>query len=350
MLLKVAVLGATGMVGQRFIQMLEGHPFFELTDLAASSRSAGKTYKKAAKWYLEGEMPEHLEDVVVKETDPKKIDAEVVFSALPSSTAKDVELAFAKAGFVVASNASAYRTAPDVPVLIPEVNPEHLDMIELQKDNRGWDGCIITNPNCTTVMFTLSLKPVFDRFGLSSIFLTSMQALSGAGYNGVPSMAIQDNVIPFISGEEEKVEKEILKIYGDFNGSEIVEPDFKVSTSCNRVAVVDGHTEAVFVKTEDRCSVEDVKSAMASFKALPQDLDLPTAPKNPIVVMEEDDRPQPRLDRMRGRGMAVTVGRVREDPILDFKYTVLGHNTIRGAAGASVLNAEVLVKSRKNLI
>ncbi|MFQ5887967.1 MAG: aspartate-semialdehyde dehydrogenase [Candidatus Hydrothermarchaeales archaeon] len=348
--MKVAVLGATGMVGQRFIEMLEGHPFFELTDLAASSRSAGKTYKEAAKWYLDGEMPDDLKDRVVKEINPKEVDANIVFSALPSSVAKDVEPAFAKEGFIVASNASAYRTAPDVPILIPEVNPEHLDMLKLQKKNRGWDGCIITNPNCTVVMFTLSLKPIFDKFGLKAIFLASMQALSGAGYSGVPSMAIQDNVIPYISGEEEKVETEILKIYGEFNGSEVTLPDFKVSTSCNRVPVVDGHTESVFVKTERECSIEDVKSVMADFKALPQELNLPSAPKKPIIVKDEEDRPQPRLDRMSERGMAVTVGRVRKDPILDFKYTVLGHNTIRGAAGASVLNAEILVKARKDLI
>ncbi|MFQ5975771.1 MAG: aspartate-semialdehyde dehydrogenase [Candidatus Hydrothermarchaeales archaeon] len=348
--MKVAVLGATGMVGQRFIEMLEGHPFFELTDLAASSRSAGKTYKEAAKWYLDGDMPEGLRDRVVKEINPREIDADIVFSALPSSVAKDAEPAFAKEGFVVASNASSYRTAPDVPVLIPEVNPEHLDMVELQREKRGWDGCIITNPNCTTVMFTLSLKPIFDRFGLKKVFLASMQALSGAGYGGVPSMAIQDNVIPYISGEEEKVETEILKIYGKFNGSEIILPDFKVSTSCNRVPVVDGHTESVFVETEKDCTVEDVKSVMSNFKALPQELKLPSAPKNPIIVRDEEDRPQPRLDRMSDRGMAVTVGRVRKDPILDFKYTVLGHNTIRGAAGASVLNAEILVKARKDLI
>ncbi|MEE8359160.1 MAG: aspartate-semialdehyde dehydrogenase [Candidatus Hydrothermarchaeales archaeon] len=348
--MKVAILGATGMVGQRFIEMLEGHPFFELTDLAASSRSAGKTYKNAAKWYLDGEMPEELKDREVKEIDPKKIDADIVFSALPSGVAKDAEPAFAKEGFVVASNASSYRTAPDVPLLIPEVNPEHLDMVKVQKENRSWDGCIITNPNCTTVMFTLSLKPVFDRFGLKSVFLTSMQALSGAGYNGVPSMAIQDNVIPFIRGEEEKVDTEILKIFGEFNGSDVILPDFKVSTSCNRVAVTDGHMESVFVKTKEECSIEDIKAVMANFKALPQELDLPSAPKTPIIVKDEEDRPQPRLDRMNEGGMAVTVGRIREDPILDFKYTVLGHNTIRGAAGASVLNAEVLVKARKDLI
>jgi len=347
---KVAILGATGMVGQRFIEMLEGHPFFELTDLAASSRSAGKTYKDAANWYLEGEMPEELKDREVKKIDPKKIDADIVFSALPSNVAKDAEPAFAKEGFIVASNASSYREAPDVPLLIPEVNPEHLDIVKIQKENHGWDGCIITNPNCTTVMFTLSLKPVFDRFGLKNVFLTSMQALSGAGYNGVPSMAIQNNVIPFIKGEEEKVDTEILKIYGEFNGSDVILPDFKVSTSCNRVAVTDGHTESVFVKTEEECSIEDIKAVMTNFKALPQELDLPSAPKTPIIVKEEEDRPQPRLDLMNERGMAVTVGRIREDPILDFKYTVLGHNTIRGAAGASVLNAEVLVKARKDLI
>jgi len=342
--MEVAVLGATGMVGQRFIEMLVQHPFFELTALTASERSAGKKYEKAAKWYLEGEMPEEVRDMTVKKTNPAKIKADLVFSALPSGAAKEVEAKFAENGAMVASNASANRMEEDIPLLIPEVNPEHLKLVEIQKEKRKWDGCIITNPNCTVIPCVLSLKPVLDRFGLEKVFMVSMQALSGAGYAGVPSMAIVDNVIPFIKGEEPKVEVEALKLLGELEGEGVKNADFTLSASCNRVAALDGHTESIFVETKEEASVEEVKKAMSRFKALPQELKLPSAPENPIHVLEAEDRPQPRLDRMREKGMAITVGRLREDPILDFKYTALGHNTIRGAAGASVLNAELLVK------
>jgi len=349
MKIKVAVLGATGMVGQRFIQPLVDHPFFELSCLAASGRSAGKPYKEATKWVLDENMPEGIGDTVVVACDPKEVDADIVFSALPSSIAKEVEPAFAKAGFIVASNASTYRMGPDIPLLIPEVNPEHLDMIEVQKKNHGWDGCIVTNPNCSTIMAILSMKPVFDAFGIESAFVATMQAISGAGYSGVKSMAILDNVIPFIGGEEDKVETEGQKLLGKFNGEKIEFADFKVSASCNRVHVLDGHTENVFLKTREPCTPEDVKKVMRDFKALPQELKLPTAPENPIIVREEPDRPQPRLDRGAGNGMSVTVGRVRKDSIFDVKYTVMGHNTIRGAAGASILNAELIYKKVLNL-
>jgi len=346
-MIKVAILGATGMVGQRFIQLLANHEFFEITDLAASPRSAGKPYYKAAKWYLSSNIPENIKNKIVKEINPEKIDAEIVFSALPSSIAKEIEPKFAEAGFVVASNASAYRMEEDIPLLIPEVNPEHLGLIEVQKENRGWDGCIITNPNCTTIMAVLSLKPIYDNFGLEKVIITSMQALSGAGYSGVPSMAIVDNVIPFINKEEEKVETEGLKILGKFDGEKIVPAEFKVSASCNRVAVIDGHTEAIFVKTSKGAEPEEIKKVMETFEAMPQKLRLPTAPEKPIIVREEEDRPQPRLDRNTGRGMSISVGRIRKDAIFDVKYIALGHNTIRGAAGASVLNAELLVKTKK---
>ena len=346
-MIKVAILGATGMVGQRFIQLLANHEFFEITDLAASPRSAGKPYYKAAKWYLSSNIPENIKNKIVKEINPEKIDAEIVFSALPSSIAKEIEPKFAEAGFVVASNASAYRMEEDIPLLIPEVNPEHLGLIEVQKENRGWDGCIITNPNCTTIMAVLSLKPIYDNFGLEKVIITSMQALSGAGYSGVPSMAIVDNVIPFINKEEEKVETEGLKILGKFDGEKIVPAEFKVSASCNRVAVIDGHTEAIFVKTSKGAEPEEIKKAIETFEAMPQKLRLPTAPEKPIIVREEEDRPQPRLDRNTGRGMSISVGRIRKDAIFDVKYIALGHNTIRGAAGASVLNAELLVKTKK---
>jgi aspartate-semialdehyde dehydrogenase len=283
----------------------------------------------------------------VKEVEPKKINADIVFSALPSAVAKEVEPRFAQAGFIVASNASAYRMAEDVPLLIPEVNPEHLDLIEVQRERRGWDGAIITNPNCTTIMAVLSMKPIYDSFGIEEAIVTSMQGLSGAGYAGVPSMAIVDNVIPYIKGEEEKVESEGLKILGSFNGSAIEPARLKISASCNRVPVLDGHTEAIYIKTSRDWSLPEVAKAMREFRALPQELGLPTAPENPIVLREEADRPQPRLDRYNQGGMAVTVGRLRECPIFDFKYVVMGHNTIRGAAGASILNAELLYKTGK---
>lgn len=345
--MEVAVLGATGMVGQRFIEKLVGHPFFELTALAASAKSAGKRYGEAAKWCLSEEMPPEVRDMVVKEADPGKIKADIVFSALPSAVAREVEPRFAKEGFIVASNASAYRMAEDVPLLIPEVNPEHLGLIEVQRERRKWDGAIITNPNCTTIMAVLSMKPVYDAFGIEKAVVTSMQGLSGAGYAGVPSMAIVDNVIPYIKGEEEKVESEGLKILGSFNGSSIEPARLRISASCNRVPVLDGHTEAIYVKTSREAGLREVAEAMRRFKALPQELGLPTAPRNPIILREEADRPQPRLDRYNQGGMAVTVGRLRECPIFDFKYVVMGHNTIRGAAGASILNAELLYKTGK---
>jgi aspartate-semialdehyde dehydrogenase len=341
---KVAVLGATGMVGQRFIQPLVDHPFFELSGLAASGRSAGKKYKDATRWVLDDQMPEEIADVAVVECEPKDVDADIVFSALPSSIARDVEPKFAEAGFIVASNASSYRMGADIPLLIPEVNPDHLDMIEVQKKNRGWDGCIVTNPNCSTIAAVLSLKPIYDAFGIDKAFIATMQAISGAGYTGVVSMAIFDNVIPFIGGEEDKVETEGQKLLGKFDGEKFIPADFTVSASCNRVHVLDGHTESIFVKTRESCTPEDVKKVMRDFKALPQELKLPTAPENPIIVREEPDRPQPRLDRGAQGGMSVSVGRIREDPIFDVKYTVMGHNTIRGAAGASILNAELIYK------
>lgn len=343
---KVAVLGATGMVGQRFISLLQSHPDFELTDIAASHRSAGKKYGDAANWYLESEMPESVRDEVVAEIDPTVIDADIVFSALPSDVAMDVEPAFARAGFTVASNAGAYRDEVDVPLLIPEINPEHLGLIEVQRKNRDWDGAIITNPNCTSIVLTLSLKPLYDAFGINKLFVTSMQALSGAGYNGVSAMAIIDNVIPYIGGEEEKVESESHKILGAFDGAAIENADFKISASCNRVATSDGHLESVFIDLAEKPSLEEVEDAFKSFEGAPQKLGLPTAPKPPIILRTEPDRPQPRFDKMAGGGMAITVGRVRKDSIFDFKYSVLGHNTIRGAAGASILNAELFVREK----
>jgi aspartate-semialdehyde dehydrogenase len=343
----VAVLGATGLVGQRFVRLLAAHPYFEIRALLASERSVGKKYGKAARWYLDAEMPEEVRDLEVRPCDPRGVEAEIAFSALPSAIAKKVEPRFAEAGLLVASNASAYRREADIPLVIPEVNPDHLDLLPRQREERGWDGGIITNPNCTTIMAVLSLKPLHDRFQVRRFFLTSMQGLSGAGYGGVSSMAITDNLIPFIRGEEEKVESEVLKILGRLDGDRIVPADLEASASCNRVAVLEGHTESVVVDTEEPVDPAEAKEVLRRFRGLPQELGLPTAPKQPIHVREEEDRPQPRLDRNTEGGMAVTVGRVRKDPILDLKYVVTGHNTIRGAAGASLLNAELLVETKR---
>ncbi len=337
--IKAGVLGATGAVGQRFIEGLKEHPWFELTSLAASERSAGKKYSLAAKWRLESELPADIAEMTVVNVDPKEVDADIVFSALPADEAKTAEPAFAAAGFAVASNTSSYRMVADVPLLVPECNHEHLDIIKIQQENRGWEngGYMTTNPNCTTVMFVLPLKPLM-KFGIETVHVASMQAVSGAGYEGVPSMAILGNVIPYIGGEEEKVETEPQKILGTFDGKKIVNADFKVSASCHRVPVMDGHTEAVWVTMRDNPTPEEVKKAMLEFD--PKLGDLPTSPKKALIVKDEIDRPQPRLDRNRGNGMSVSVGRIRSG----IRFICMGHNTVRGAAGASILNAELLVK------
>ena len=290
-------------------------------------------------------MPESVKDIVVNETSPEAMsnDVDIVFSSLPTDFAAKVEKEFAK-DYVVASNASAHRMKKNIPLVIPEVNPEYLDMIEAQQKENNWDGFIVTNPNCSTIALTLSLKPIVDNFNIESIRVSTMQAVSGAGYNGVPSMAIVDNLVPYIGNEEEKMESETLHLLGDYDGSEVKPAQFKLSASCHRVPVIDGHTEAVFIDFDDDFDIDDVKSKMASFKGLPQKLNLFSAPENPVIVKEEEDRPQPRMDRNAGNGMSVTVGRVRKDQVFDnsLKYVLVGHNTIRGAAGASVLNAELI--------
>lgn len=313
-MVNVGILGATGMVGQRFIQLLEDHPKFEITALTASQRSAGKNYQDAVTWHMDTPIPEAVEDTVVVDTDPSLVkDVDIVFSALPSENAAVVEPKFAEAGMKVASNASAMRMEPDVPLVIPEVNPEHLDLIETQQKNRGWEGFIVTNPNCSTIALVLTLKPLYDQYNINRVYVSTMQAVSGAGYNGVPSMAILDNLVPFIGEEEEKMEEETRYLLGNFDG-DIVEPaSFGLSTSCHRVPVVDGHTEAVFMEMDENFELDDVKKSLKDYKALPQKLNLYSAPKNPIIVREEDNRPQPRMDRMMERGMAVTVGRLRID-------------------------------------
>lgn len=344
-MVNVGVLGATGMVGQRFIQLLENHPDFELTALAASSRSAGKRYEDATTWYLDNEMPDSVKDIVVCETNPEAMDndVDIVFSSLPTEFAAKVEKDFAK-DYVVASNASAHRMKKNIPLVIPEVNPQCLDMIDAQQKENNWDGFIVTNPNCSTIALALTLKPIVDNFAVNSIRVSTMQAVSGAGYNGVPSMAIVDNLVPYIGNEEEKMQSESLYLLGTYDGTDVVDANFKLSASCHRVPVIDGHTEAVFIELDNDFDIDDVSDKMANFKALPQELNLFSAPENPVIVKKENDRPQPRMDRNAGNGMAVTVGRLRKDTVFDnsFKYVLVGHNTIRGAAGASILNAELI--------
>ena len=344
-MVNVGVLGATGMVGQRFIKLLYNHPDFELTALAASSKSAGKRYEDATTWYLDEEMPEEVKDIVVCETTPEAMsnDVDIVFSSLPTEFAAKVETAFAK-DYVVASNASAMRMKKNIPLVIPEVNPECLEMVEAQQKENNWDGFIVTNPNCSTIALALTLKPIVDNYDVKSVRVSTMQAVSGAGYNGVPSMAILDNIVPYIGSEEEKMESESLYLLGNYDGKDVVNADFKISASCHRVPVVDAHTEAVFIELEDDFEIPEIKNNMANFRGLPQELNLFSAPENPIIVKEENNRPQPRMDRNANNGMSVTVGRVRKDASFDnsFKYVLVGHNTIRGAAGASVLNAELI--------
>ncbi|MBS1251036.1 MAG: Aspartate-semialdehyde dehydrogenase 2 [Anaerolineales bacterium] len=341
--IKVGVLGATGAAGQRFVQLLDGHPWFEISALAASNSSAGNSYADACAWRVSSDMPAAVRDLEVLPVEPG-FKADIVFSALPSSVAGPVEEAFAEAGYIVCSNASSHRMDSDVPLIIPEVNPQHLSLIPHQQRRRGWDkGYIIANPNCSTIHLVLALKPVQDAFGIERVMVTTMQALSGAGYPGVSSLDIVDNVVPYIGGEEEKVETEPLKLLGRFDGEGIEFADITISAQANRVATIDGHLEAVSVDLAQQAPIEDVMAALGEFRAEPQELGLPSAPERPIVVRPEPDRPQPRLDRMAERGMAAVVGRVRECPVFDVKFAVLGHNTIRGAAGASILNAELLV-------
>lgn len=343
--IKVGVLGATGAVGQRFVHMLQGHPWFEITALCASDRSAGKRYADACKWNLRGDMPEALRDVVLQDCQPG-IDCEIVFGGLPTEVAGPIEEAFAVAGYVVCSNSSNHRYDPDVPLMIPEVNPEHLQLIETQKRKRGWPGFIICNPNCTTTHLVSALHPLHVRFGLKKVFVVTMQAVSGAGYPGVSSMDILDNVVPYIGGEEAKVEqKEPHKLLGVLDGDGVRYADFVVSAHCNRVPVRNAHLEAISVEFATQPTEEEVLNAWRYYDPLPQQLKLPSAPQPAILYDERPDRPQPRLDRLKGTvpGMATVIGRLRPDPLFHWKFLSLGHNTIRGAAGGSILNAELLV-------
>lgn len=343
-MLKAAVLGATGSVGQIFVQLLNGHPWFEISVVAASERSAGRKYSEVAKWRLPTSIPKEVAELDVVPIEPEAAkDVDVVFSALPAEIACKTEEDFAKAGYVVVSNASAHRMDPDVPILNPEVNCDHVCLIDEQRRRRDWSGAIVTNPNCSTAVLTLPLKPIYDEFGINKVVVSTMQAVSGAGFPGVASLDIVDNVIPFIRKEEEKLETETLKILGYPS-----EPaNFKFSASCHRVPTLDGHMEAVFVELKREAEPESVVATMENFVGEPQKLKLPTAPEKPVVVRREEDRPQTRLDRMEGNGMSVVVGRVRKDHALrGVKFVALGHNTIRGAAGCGILNAEYL-KTKK---
>ncbi len=342
---KVAILGATGAVGQRYIQLLQEHPWFEISVLAASERSAGKKFKDACNWVMETDLPREIAEMQVANVDVASVekagDVDLVFSSLPGDLAGPVEAEFA-AIYPVFSKASAHRMEKDVPLIIPEINPDHVELIKIQQRLRGWKGFISTDPNCSTIQMAITLKPLMQ-FDLRQVMVSTMQALSGAGYPGVPSLDIIDNVVPFISGEEDKMETEALKILGTYEGGAIRYADFKVSASCNRVNVKDGHLESIFVKLDQEPPLEQIEAAFEDFRGAPQLLKLPSAPAQPIIVRREKNRPQPRYDRDLGNGMSVVVGRIRTDSIMTFKYMCLGHNTVRGAAGGGILSAELYV-------
>lgn len=345
----VGILGATGMVGQRYIQLLEDHPWFEVTWLAASDRSSGKPYGEAAKWRLDTPLPERVARMTVSPAEPEGA-PKIIFASVDTAIAREMEPKFAAAGCAVISNSSAFRMAPNVPLVLPEVNANHLEMIEEQPWRKESGGFIVTNSNCSAMGLVLALKPIEERFGIEQIFVTTMQAVSGAGYPGVASMDILDNVIPFIGGEEEKMETETLKLLGRIERHAVAPLAAKMTAHCNRVAVVDGHTECVSIKLGKKLGREvrreDILAAWAEFKPL-AGLDLPFAPEQPIEWREQNDRPQPRLDRNRGKGMTVTVGRLRPCNVLGWKFVLLSHNTVRGAAGATILNAEMLASLGK---
>ncbi|HEY3989844.1 MAG TPA: aspartate-semialdehyde dehydrogenase [Acidobacteriaceae bacterium] len=357
--LRVGILGATGTVGQRFIQLLEGHPFFEVAWLAASDRSTGRRYEDAVRWKLDTPIPAPVRDLPLLAATPEQAPS-IIFAALDTEIAREYEPRFAAAGCAVISNSSAFRMQADVPLAIPEVNAAHLSLIESQSWRKQSGGYIVTNPNCSAIGLVLALKPIADRFGIESLFVSTMQAVSGAGYPGVPSLDILGNVVPFIKNEEEKMEAETMKLLGTLEGGSVRPYAARMSAHCNRVAVEDGHTESVSIKLRARATREQILAAWSEFQPLAQH-QLPTAPAQPVEFLAAEDRPQPRLDRMRGAslypdrmraagsvhmrgaGMAATVGRLRPCSLLDWKFTVLSHNTIRGAAGAALLNAELLM-------
>lgn len=339
----VSVLGATGTVGQRFVQLLDGHPWFDVVTLTGSDRSVGMTYAEACHWVLTTPMPEWARGMTLVETDPKTVQTPIAFSALPTQSAWDLEARLAQSGILVCSNASAYRMEPDVPILLPEVNADHLAILKYQREQRSWSGGIITNSNCTCTGMTIALKALNDGFGVEQVFAVSMQAISGAGYPGVPALDIYDNILPYIAGEDEKVEQEPLKILGILRDGDIEFAPLTISAHTNRVPVTEGHTVCLSVKLRSATTVEVAKQVLRAYQPAQVCEELPSTPRPVIRVLEEVDRPQPRLDRDFGNGMVTTVGKVRADPIFDLKLTVLSHNTIRGAAGGSLYNAELAV-------
>jgi aspartate-semialdehyde dehydrogenase len=338
----VAVLGATGAVGQTFIRCLADHPWFEVAEVAASERSAGRQYGDVVRW-LEGTLPEAVARQVVRPCDPAAVSAPLAFSALDSGVAGEVEAAFARAGRLVLSNAKNFRMAPDVPLVIPEVNGDHLALLAHQRELRGWSGGIVTNANCAVTVVAMALAPLHAAFGVRQVMVATMQAVSGAGYPGVPSRDILGNVIPYIGDEEPKIEAELPKLLGMLDAGAIVPAAITTSAHANRVPVEHGHTACLSVGFERRPTVAEALEVLHGWRGWAAVQELPSAPQPPLVVRDDPDRPQPRRDAMAGRGMAVTVGRVRPDPLLDLRLVAMGHNTVRGAAGGSILNAELLV-------
>ncbi len=335
----VGILGATGSVGQKFIELLSDHPWFEITEVAASERSSGKKYKDAVNWILSSAIPEKIKELEVKDCEAN-LNCNIVFSGLDSSVAGPIEEAFAKKGYKVVSNSKNHRMDQNVPLLVPEINPDHLELVKTQNFSGG---CIVTNPNCSTIGLVIGLKPLLDNFGLEEVNVVTMQALSGAGYPGVASLDTIDNVIPYIPSEEDKLETEPLKIFGKLDGDKIQSNEVKISAQCNRVSVLNGHTECVQVKFKNKPSKKEIIHAWRNFSAEPQKLNLPMAPMNPIYYFEEEKYPQPRIHRNLDKGMAVSIGRLREDPLFDYKFVALSHNTNRGAAGGAILCGELMI-------
>lgn len=338
--ISVAILGATGMVGQKFVELLSNHPWFEIVALAASERSQGKTYASAMRWMMPSPLSLEYANMIVQSCTPN-LPCKIVFSGLDSDVAGPIEENFAKSGYIVISNSSKHRMDPFVPLLIPEVNGKHLELVKKQQFAPGM---IVTNPNCSVIGFAMALKPLIDRWGIEKAHITTMQAISGAGYPGISSFDILDNVIPFISGEEEKIETEPLKILGTFENNLIQPYKMKISAQCNRVAVMDGHMASISIQLKHSATAEEIIDAWQNFASEPQKLQLPTAPTHPIIYLSDERHPQPKLHRHLDKGMAVTIGRLRDCQLFDWKFTILSHNTIRGAAGCAILNAELMLK------
>jgi len=347
--LRVCVLGGTGLVGQHMIKMLAEHPWFEIDMITASKKSAGKKYEEACKWLLDGEIPENVREITVVNTDLENISKnkpDFLLSALPSDVAEEIEIKLAKVGHKVVSNSSPMRMDEDIPLLNPEVNANHTELIDFQKETRKWEGFIVKAPNCSTTILTLTLKPILDEYGIKAISVVTMQSVSGAGYAGVPSMAIIDNIIPYITKEENKIETETRKVLGKLKENKIKPINAFISATCTRVPVLYGHMEVVSIKTKEECEPKDAIKCMEKFRGKIQKMKLPTCPEKPIIVRKEEDRPQPRLDRYEGKGMSVVVGRIRKcQTMKGIKYIALGNNLIRGAAGVSILIAELLHKT-----